>query len=59
MEESGGNNAAMRMIQDICNKRLELPSRSTANTVPKIWQIFVGKEEEVPCRKNFPVILGK
>jgi hypothetical protein len=28
-------------------------------TVPKIWQIFVGKEEEVPCRENFPVILGK
>jgi hypothetical protein len=28
-------------------------------TVQKIWQIFVGKEEEVPCRENFTVILGK
>jgi hypothetical protein len=22
-------------------------------TVPKIWHISVGKEEEVPCRENF------
>jgi hypothetical protein len=29
-----------------------------AYTVPKIWQISVGKEEEVLCRENFPVILG-
>jgi hypothetical protein len=28
-------------------------------TVPKIWQIFVGKEEEVPRRENFPVISRK
>jgi hypothetical protein len=28
-------------------------------TVPKIWQIFVDKEEEDPYRENFPVILGK
>jgi hypothetical protein len=27
--------------------------------VPKIWKIFGGKEEEVPCRENFLVILGK
>jgi hypothetical protein len=27
-------------------------------TVPKIWQISVSKEEEVPCRENFPVIFG-
>jgi hypothetical protein len=27
-------------------------------TVPKIWQISVRNEEEVPCKKNFPVILG-
>jgi hypothetical protein len=27
--------------------------------VLKIWQIFAGKEEEVPYRENFPVILGK
>jgi hypothetical protein len=32
---------------------------SVEYTVPKIWQIFIGKEEEVPCRENFPVILGK
>jgi hypothetical protein len=25
-------------------------------TVPKIWQISVGKEEEVPCRENLPKI---
>ncbi len=29
------------------------------HTVPKIWQIFVSKEEEVPCKENFRVILGK
>jgi hypothetical protein len=28
-------------------------------TVPKIRQIFVVKEEEVPWRENFPVILEK
>jgi hypothetical protein len=28
------------------------------HTVSKIWQISVGKEEEVLCRENFPVILG-
>jgi hypothetical protein len=27
-------------------------------TVPKIWQISVSKEEEFPCREDFPVILG-
>jgi hypothetical protein len=27
-------------------------------TVPKIWQISVGNEEEVLCRENFPVIQG-
>ncbi len=24
---------------------------------PKIWKISVSKEEEDPCRENFPVIL--
>jgi hypothetical protein len=27
-------------------------------TVPKIWQISISEEEEVPYRRNFPVILG-
>jgi hypothetical protein len=38
---------------------LEMIVNYCTNTVPKIWQIFVGKEEEVPCRENFLVILGK
>jgi hypothetical protein len=42
-----------------CQAEENVQASNCHYTVPIIWQIFVGKGEEVPFRENFPVILGK
>jgi hypothetical protein len=42
-----------------CQAEENVQASNCHYTVPIIWQIFVGKGEEVPYREKFPVILGK